>query len=191
MTEQELIEMAKTKPWELDDVDKSKITEKVLDSLPDAAAGIIKYIYAGVDEKLITKRRILRFLPYDTDIYKVVPENLKNDADILETLACRFGRLPKSLFKNDDAIRYVLNKWNTNKTWAVYEKDAEFLIIKTNREDYPYCIYYAAYNVGQFDVEFFDSLNLNGLEPEEAAMVIGNNIIHLTQHWPIKFSKTI
>lgn len=195
MTEQELIEMAQNKPWGLvDDVDKSLITGRIIDNLDIYSANLIVYICDGIDERILTKDRILKFLPYDTGIYKIVPENLKNDEDILRVIAERFGRMPHCLFDNKDAIRYVLNYWNNNgndNTWAVYDIDVGYLIIKTDDEDMPYVVYCYKSNLGEFNPEFFKSLKLDGLSPEDAGMKIANNIIHITERHPFGFVKYI
>lgn len=195
MTEQELIEMAQNRPWELAHLsieNKKNITGKVIDCLTYDASEIVKRIFVGVDEELLTKERILRFLPYDTGIYKVVPPNLKNDKDILEVIAERFFRMPYCLFDNEEAIRYVLNKWNSNSnTWAVYDVNTNYLVIKTNDKYLPYVIYCRTVNVGAFDPKFFESLELDNLEPEDVAMKIANNIIHITQCHPFGFKKHI
>ena len=133
MTEQEVIQIAKNAPWELVSVDKSLITEKVLDNIPNCGIPILKRVLIGVDPKNIKKEKLLYFLNYDEDVYCVAPENLKNDSDVLNNLMSALDRLPVSLFDNDIGIQYMLDKLNIGTTWAVYDKSSQYLVISGDK----------------------------------------------------------
>ena len=178
MTEEELIEVAKTNPHFLMDVDKALLTKPIIDNIRIVPANIYGYILNGVDPSIISKEKALEMARYSRDIYKSLPEELKEDKDILEKISYTPHRIPVEFFQNKVATQYFLDKWNEKEnSWALIGRtcvDGIYIIVKPDINQQSYFFYpYGHYQSG-YNTSFFDLKKLKVKTIEEEAETISH-----------------
>ena len=184
MNQKEIINLIKNNPQELINIDKSLITEDIITELDAPEIGVIKYIFREIPKENITKKMALKLLKYEIEIYDMLPENLMDEEDIIYSVALRPAYLPNKFLHNKKAIKMLLEKWNTENSWALYEEESNFLIIKPNIKEQQYNIYLNFINYRRLEYMLVDSVGIYNENPETEAMTVMNRLSRFINHTP-------
>lgn len=141
MTEQEIIKLAQQNFFNLNTIPRELITKNVIDAMEISNSDSYHTVLSGINPEYISREKALQLLQYDKEMYGLLTKELQSDNDILNITTNCIEKLPRSIFNNKIAINFVLDKLNTETSWAVYDIESDGLVIKRNIREKKYIVY--------------------------------------------------
>ena len=141
MTEQEIIKLAQQNFFNLNTIPRELITKNVINAMEISNSDSYHTVLSGINPEYISREKALQLLQYDKEMYGLLTKELQSDNDILNITTNRIDKLPRSIFNNKIAINFVLDKLNTETSWAVYDIESDGLVIKRNIREKKYIVY--------------------------------------------------
>ncbi len=141
VTEQEIIKLAQQNFFNLNTIPRELITKNVINAMEISNSDSYHTVLSGINPEYISREKALQLLQYDKEMYGLLTKELQSDNDILNITTNRIDKLPRSIFNNKIAINFVLDKLNTETSWAVYDIESDGLVIKRNIREKKYIVY--------------------------------------------------